>query len=146
MFGAGVGLSGFLLFSSVVLQPNEITNLISITTDFMRSESQACILHFAIPLLPLIGTIRLSRAGKMIIQEAVQNPFPVSMLDCSRTWRAGLKTGVLKYSGIAKRDITVCMNSILNYDPIVLLVLPKMKLYLVNKAGKWDSQTQRYLY
>lgn len=37
---------GFLLFSCVIRQLNEITNLISINADFMRSESQT--LHSAL--------------------------------------------------------------------------------------------------
>lgn len=72
-----LGFLGFLVFNCIVWQLNEMTNLISITTGFVRSESQT--LHSA-PLLPLIGTARLSWTGKLIMQEAVQNPFPISTL------------------------------------------------------------------
>lgn len=79
---------GFLLFSCVVLQPNEITNLISITADFMRSASQA--LHSALcntsPTFNRDYQIKLSwqtdsaRSGTESISH-----FHVRLLDYSRT-------------------------------------------------------------
>lgn len=96
-------------------------NWISITTDFMISESQA--LYSAL----CNTTSAYNRHYQIKLNWQTDNPRSSTesishllalLLDCIRTWRVVLKTGVLQYSSMVKSDISICMNTILKHNPL----------------------------